>query len=89
MRYKDERLRSVVLASMNMGSNAVNAWWIILFYSADFAPRFTRGMWAMIACSIALALWTAGITALTVREEGREGERDVRVVDLQEKEVEA
>lgn len=46
-------------------------------------------MWAMIACSIALALWTAGITALTVREEGREGERDVRVVDLQEKEVEA
>ncbi|OJJ03086.1 hypothetical protein ASPVEDRAFT_42606 [Aspergillus versicolor CBS 583.65] len=86
MRYKDERLRSVVIASMNMGSNAVNAWWIILFYSADFAPRFTRGMWAMIACSIALALWTAGITALTVREERRgENDRDVRVVDLQEK----
>ncbi|BCS29596.1 uncharacterized protein APUU_71166A [Aspergillus puulaauensis] len=88
MRYKDERLRSVVLASMNMGSNAVNAWWTILFYSADFAPRFTKGMWAMIACSVALALWTAGITAMTVREE-RRGERDGRVVDLQEKELEA
>lgn len=88
MRYKDERLRSVVLASMNMGSNAVNAWWSILFYSADFAPRFTKGMWAMVACSVALALWTAGITAMTVREE-RRGERDGRVVDLREKEVEA
>lgn len=88
MRYKDERLRSVVIASMNMGSNAVNAWWSILFYSADFAPRFTKGMWAMIACSIALALWTAGITAMTVREGKRGGQdRDVRVVDLQEKEL--
>ncbi len=88
MRYKDERLRSVVIASMNMGSNAVNAWWSILFYSADFAPRFTKGMWAMIACSIALALWTAGITAMTVREQRRGGQdRDVRVVDLQEKEL--
>ncbi|KAJ0423036.1 major facilitator superfamily domain-containing protein [Aspergillus carlsbadensis] len=85
MRYKDERLRSVVIASMNMGSNAVNAWWSILFYSANFAPRFTRGMWAMIACSIALAGWTVGITYMTVREERRgegRGERDVRVVDL-------
>ncbi|KAL4779661.1 major facilitator superfamily domain-containing protein [Aspergillus varians] len=88
MRYKDQRLRSVVLASMNVGSNAVNAWWIIIFYSANFAPRFTKGMWAMIACSIALAVWTMGITLMTVREEKRE-ERDVRVVDLhlREKEV--
>ncbi|KAI9375109.1 major facilitator superfamily domain-containing protein [Aspergillus egyptiacus] len=88
MRYKDDRLRSVVIASMNMGSNAVNAWWSILFYSATYAPRFTRGMWAMIACSIALAVWTAGITYMTVREEKR-GDREVRAVDLQvqEKEV--
>ncbi|KAL2833985.1 major facilitator superfamily domain-containing protein [Aspergillus pseudoustus] len=88
MRYKDERLRSVVIASMNMGSNAVNAWWSILFYSANYAPRFTKGMWAMIGCSIALAIWTVGITLMMVREE-KKGGRDVRVVDLhlQEKEV--
>lgn len=33
--------RSVVLAGMNMGSNAVNAWWSILFYGASMAPWFT------------------------------------------------
>ncbi|KAL4757755.1 major facilitator superfamily domain-containing protein [Aspergillus foveolatus] len=89
MRYRDERLRSVVIASMNMGSNAVNAWWSILFYSADMAPKFTKGMWAMIAVSIALAFWTMGITFLTVREEKRQPDRDVRVMDLhlQEKHV--
>jgi ACS family pantothenate transporter-like MFS transporter len=89
MRYKDERLRSVVIASMNMGSNAVNAWWSILFYSADMAPGFTKGMWAMIGVSIALAFWTMGITFLTVREEKRQPDRDVRVLDLhlQEKHV--
>ncbi|KAF4153026.1 hypothetical protein CNMCM8927_006239 [Aspergillus lentulus] len=53
MRSQDARHRSVVLASMNMGNNAVNAWWSIIFYSANLAPRFTRGMWAMIGCSIA------------------------------------
>jgi ACS family pantothenate transporter-like MFS transporter len=41
MRYEEDSLRAVVIASMNTGSNAVNAWWSLLFYSADFAPRFT------------------------------------------------
>ncbi|KAL4808605.1 major facilitator superfamily domain-containing protein [Aspergillus unguis] len=82
MRYKDDRLRSVVIASMNVGSNAVNAWWIIIFYSANFAPQFTKGMWAMIGCSIALAVWTAGITTMMVREEKNRGDQDVRVLDL-------
>lgn len=41
MRYEEHSLRAVVIASMNAGSNAVNAWWSLLFYSANFAPRFT------------------------------------------------
>ncbi len=41
MRYKEDSLRAVVIASMNAGSNAVNAWWSLLFYSANFVPRFT------------------------------------------------
>ena len=56
---------------MNMGNNAVNAWWSIIFYSANLAPRFTRGMWAMIGCSIALVLWTTGIVWRTAKEEGQ------------------
>ncbi|EON62435.1 hypothetical protein W97_01657 [Coniosporium apollinis CBS 100218] len=71
LRYEDDMLRAVVIASMNMGSNAVNAWWSIVFYSANFAPWFTRGMWAMIGCSIALALWTTGLLYMTARSERR------------------
>lgn len=41
LRYEEDMLRAVVVASMNMGSNVFNAWWAIVFYSADFAPRFT------------------------------------------------
>ncbi|WEW60298.1 hypothetical protein PRK78_005783 [Emydomyces testavorans] len=74
MRYKDDALRGVVIASMNMGSNVVNAWWSIVFYPADMAPYFTRGMWAMIACSIAMAVWTAGVLCMSVRD----GRRDSR-----------
>lgn len=40
LRYEEDSLRAIVIASMNLGSNAVNAWWSILFYSADMAPKF-------------------------------------------------
>ncbi|KAI9929450.1 hypothetical protein MW887_000921 [Aspergillus wentii] len=84
MRSQDARLRSVVIASMNVGSNAVNAWWSILFYSADFAPRFTRGMWAMIATSITLVIWTVGVVYMTVREERVETEMPTERVTIAE-----
>ncbi|KID94554.1 pantothenate transporter, partial [Metarhizium majus ARSEF 297] len=67
MRYEQATFRSVVLAGMNLGNNAVNAWWSILFYGASMAPWFTRGMWAMIACSIALIFWTVGLSWLDRR----------------------
>lgn len=41
MRGEDDTFRGVVIASMNMMSGAVNAWWAIVFYSANFAPAFT------------------------------------------------
>ena len=37
---RDPVFRSVVLAGMNMGNNAVNAWWSIVFYGASMAPWF-------------------------------------------------
>ncbi|KUJ12367.1 MFS general substrate transporter [Mollisia scopiformis] len=57
MRWEEDSLRAVVIASMNCGSNAVNAWW------------FTKGMYAMIGTSIALAIWTSGLLYLTTRAE--------------------
>ena len=44
----------------------------VVFYSADMAPRFTRGMYAMIGVSVALAVWALGIRWLQRRDEGRE-----------------
>lgn len=41
MRFEEDALRAVVIAGMNCGSNSVNAWWSLLFYSANYAPRFT------------------------------------------------
>ncbi|KLU82750.1 hypothetical protein MAPG_01819 [Magnaporthiopsis poae ATCC 64411] len=78
MRHEEAVFRGVVLAGMNLGSNAVNSWWSIVFYGASMAPWFIRGMWAMIASSIALIVWTAGLTYLTHREEKQ------RVLDAEE-----
>lgn len=73
MRYDDHLLRSITIASMNMFSGAVNAWWSIVFYSADKAPNFNWGMWAMIATSIALAVWTVGLLWFCNRDERERG----------------
>ncbi|KAF2196711.1 MFS general substrate transporter [Delitschia confertaspora ATCC 74209] len=67
LRYEEESLRAVVIASMNMGSNAINAWWSIVFYSADQAPAFRNGAWAMLAVGIALAFWTAAVSFMQKR----------------------
>jgi len=44
LRYEEDSLRAVVIASMNMGSNAINAWWSIVFYGANFAPYFVSNV---------------------------------------------
>jgi ACS family pantothenate transporter-like MFS transporter len=71
LRYEEDSLRAVVIASMNMGSNAINAWWSIVFYGANFAPYFTRGMYAMIAVSIAMGFWTGALVWMQARTEKR------------------
>ncbi|KAF1981830.1 retrograde regulation protein 2 [Aulographum hederae CBS 113979] len=78
MRYEDEMLRAIVISGMNLGSNAVNAWWLLIFYAADLAPWFTRGMYAMIAMSIALGIWTTGL----IYVENREAKKLVNRQDL-------
>ncbi|KAK4235142.1 major facilitator superfamily domain-containing protein [Achaetomium macrosporum] len=70
-RKREPVFRSVVLAGMNLGSNAVNAWWSVVFYGASMAPWFEKGMYAMIATSVALVMWTAGLSYVSSREERR------------------
>ncbi|KAF5363442.1 hypothetical protein D9756_000520 [Leucocoprinus leucothites] len=67
----DDHERSVVLASMNMWNNVVNAWWSIVFYPATDAPRFQKGMIAMLCISVA----TLGVTYLVYYLEQRERRR--------------
>ncbi|KAI1822674.1 MFS general substrate transporter [Xylaria intraflava] len=67
LRFEEQMFRAIVLAGMNLGSNVINAWWTIVFYGASMAPWFTRGMWAMIAVSIALGIWTGGLSYFVAR----------------------
>lgn len=41
-----------------MWNNVVNAWWQLVFYPATDAPRFRKGMWAMIGTGLATLLVT-------------------------------
>ncbi|KAK4465343.1 pantothenate transporter liz1 [Cladorrhinum samala] len=76
MRHREAVFRGVVLAGMNLGSNAMNAWWSIVFYGASMAPWFERGMYAMIATSAALVVWTAGLSYTTLRAERKRIQRE-------------
>lgn len=51
-----------------MWNNVINAWWPLLFYAASDAPRFRKGMIAMICTCFA----TLGVTALVWALERRE-----------------
>ncbi|OBA19581.1 MFS general substrate transporter [Metschnikowia bicuspidata var. bicuspidata NRRL YB-4993] len=78
--YNDVQERAVVLASMNMMSNAVNAWWSLLFYAADTAPEFKKGCYAMIATAIASAVTVVFIRYLQLRDK-REKPQDTILED--------
>ncbi|KAF9055086.1 MFS general substrate transporter [Hymenopellis radicata] len=64
----DDQERGIVLASMNMWNNVINAWWSLVFYPATDAPKFHKGMIAMICASVA----TLGVTWLVWYLEKRE-----------------
>ncbi|KAK7049655.1 hypothetical protein VNI00_005686 [Paramarasmius palmivorus] len=64
----DDQERAIVLASMNMWNNVINAWWPLLFYKASDAPKFQKGCIAMICVSVA----TLGVTWFVWYMEKRE-----------------
>lgn len=64
----DDQERAIVLASMNMWNNVVNSWWSIVLYPATDAPRFRKGMIAMICVCVATLAVTWVVYALERRE---------------------
>ncbi|KAF8524212.1 major facilitator superfamily domain-containing protein [Gautieria morchelliformis] len=73
----DDLERGIVLASMNMWNNVINAWWPLVFYPATDAPRFKKGMYAMIGVCIATLVVTWAVWWLEKREK--------RIADVREK----
>ncbi|VDB96969.1 unnamed protein product [Peniophora sp. CBMAI 1063] len=74
----DDQERAIVLASMNMWNNVVNAWWPLVFYPATDAPRFRKGAIAMIAVCVA----TLGATWLVWCLEKREKRTRAESVEI-------
>ncbi|KAJ7741512.1 MFS general substrate transporter [Mycena maculata] len=80
----DDQERGVILAAMNMTSNAFNAWarhsWSIVFFPANDAPRWHKGMISIIVLSPILVILTVGTRVLQWRDqqrvEGVEHDRD-------------
>ncbi|CCF59063.1 hypothetical protein KAFR_0G00300 [Kazachstania africana CBS 2517] len=66
--HDDIQERAVVLASMNMFSGAVNAWWSILFYAASMVPGFEKGCYALIATGVSSGILSVGIRYLQNQE---------------------
>ncbi|EIM88537.1 MFS general substrate transporter [Stereum hirsutum FP-91666 SS1] len=64
----DDQERAIVLASMNMWNNVINAWWPLVFYPATDAPRFKKGMIAMLAVAAATLVVTWLVWYLERRE---------------------
>ena len=61
-----QTLTAISIASM--WNNAVNAWWSIVFYPATDAPRFRKGMIAMLCACVATLAITWVVYALERRE---------------------
>ncbi|QOU18490.1 hypothetical protein BRETT_000218 [Brettanomyces bruxellensis] len=67
--YDDLEERAIILASMNMFSNAVNAWWPLIFYKASSAPKFRIGCYAMLGTLFASLFVAAAIRFLQLKDQ--------------------
>lgn len=72
--HDDLQERAIVLASMNMFSGAVNAWWSILFFSSSMVPRYERGCYALIATSVACGIVSIVIRHLHIKSQNKKKE---------------
>ncbi|KAJ7343385.1 major facilitator superfamily domain-containing protein, partial [Mycena albidolilacea] len=82
----DDQERSIVLAAMNMMSNAFNAWWPIVFFPANEAPRWRKGMISIVVLVPVLVILTIGTRVLQLRDQ-RRAKPVERQGDIQEPEM--
>lgn len=83
--YSDLEERAIILASMNMFSSVVNAWWPLLFYKASSAPKFRNGCYAMLATIFASLIVAAIIRILQVKDEktAKKNKHEANVYDAE------
>lgn len=77
--HDDREMRAIILFAMQTFSNATNAWWSIVFYGSDTAPKFTKGGYAMIATSVSSLIVAMGIKFMYDRDLKRQ--RGVAVLE--------
>lgn len=73
----DQEIKIVTLASMNMFSNALNAWWGLVFFPADDVPKSRKGCYAMLSTIIATPLVALGIVWLQKREKRSQDDHSI------------
>ncbi|KAL0582005.1 hypothetical protein V5O48_000063 [Marasmius crinis-equi] len=84
----DDQERAIVLASMNMWNNVINAWWPLVFYRASDAPRFRKGMIALICVSVATLGITWGVWWMGKRENNRKAHADSEKLEREHEKTE-
>ncbi|CAE6413867.1 unnamed protein product [Rhizoctonia solani] len=70
--------RSFILYSMNLWSNAMGAWWILIFWPVSSAPRYRRGMISTIPIALVSMLlgWVTHVLDERTRAEKTVGAGD-------------
>ncbi|KAI1389944.1 retrograde regulation protein 2 [Hypoxylon trugodes] len=82
MRYQPIALRAVVIACMNFGGNVFQAWWPLVFYRADDAPNFTRGMYGLIGIGAVMGIWVT--VMLYMERHHAKRQLDMNIIDAAE-----
>lgn len=70
--HEDLQERAIVLASMNMFSGAVNAWWSLVFFPASTAPHFEKGCYALLSTAVASGIVSIFIRKFQIGDYGRQ-----------------
>lgn len=68
----DDQERAVTLASMNLFSNVMQAWWSITLFPAESAPRFHRGWIGTIVIAVLTVFIAFGTHLLDRRDQRKE-----------------